>query len=214
MLNVGMAIASYERVLVSGDSAFDRWRYGGDKNALSESAQRGFEVFLGRGRCVACHSVTEEYALFSDGLFHNTGVGYLATMGPDETRFDVPLAPGRIERVESDLVRTTGTLIFRDLGRYEVTGHPDDRWKYRTPSLRNVALTAPYMHDGSLSTLRDVVLFYNSGGIPNEVLDPRIAPLGLEDSEIEDLLAFLQSLTGSNVDALVADAHAAPIGGS
>jgi cytochrome c peroxidase len=211
---IGMAIASYERVLVSGDSAFDRWYYGNDPDALSRSAQQGFEIFRGKGRCVACHTVRQEFALFSDGLFHNTGIGYFATMRPDETQFEVPLAPGLVERVESDLARTTGTKIFRDLGRYEVTGHPDDRWKYRTPTLRSVALTAPYMHDGSLPTLRDVVLFYNRGGVPNEVLDPLIAPLGLNDSEIDDLLQFLQSLTGSNVDALVNDAHAAPIGGS
>ena len=152
--------------------------------------------------------------MFTDGLFHNTGVGYFATMRPNDTQLRVPLAPGQVERVESDLARTTGAESFRDLGRYEVTEHPDDRWKYRTPTLRNVALTAPYMHDGSLPTLRDVVLFYNRGGVPNEVLDPLIAPLGLNDREIDDLLAFLQSLTGSNVDVLVADAHAAPIGGS
>ena len=91
---------------------------------------------------------------------------------------------------------------------------PQDRWRYRTPTLRNVALTAPYMHDGSLATLRDVLTFYNRGGVPNEELDPLITPLGLSDAEIEDLLAFLFSLTGSNVDALVSDAHAAPIGGS
>ena len=211
---VGMAIASYERVLVSGDSPFDRWYFGGDTESLSDSAQLGFEIFRGKGRCVACHTVTEQFALFSDGLFHNTGIGYFATMRPDDGKLDVPLAPGRIERVESDLARTTGAQSFRDLGRYEVTGDPDDRWKYRTPALRNVALTAPYMHDGSLPTLRDVVLFYNKGGVPNEVLDPLITPLGLSDGEIDDLLAFLRSLTGSNVDALVADAHAAPIGGS
>ncbi len=79
--------------------------------------------------------------------------------------------------------------------------------------MRNVALTAPYMHDGSLPSLRDVLLFYNRGGVPNEVLDPLISPLGLSDAEIDDLLSFLQSLTGSNVDALVSDAFAAPIGG-
>jgi cytochrome c peroxidase len=214
MQTVGMALASYERVLVSADSAFDRWYYGDDESALSRSAQRGFDIFRGKGRCVACHTVTEDFALFSDGRFHNTGVGYLATMRPAETEFRVPLAPGQVERVESDLAQTTGTRVFSDLGRYEVTGRPDDRWKYRTPSLRNVALTAPYMHDGSLATLRDVVLFYSRGGIPNEVLDPLISPLDLSNREIDDLLTFLQALTGSNVEALVSDAHAAPIGGS
>lgn len=211
---VGMAIASYERVLVTGDSPFDRWYFGDDKNALSAAAQRGFDVFRGKGRCVACHTVAKNFALFSDGRFHNTGLGYYATMHSANTGFDVTLAPGQVEHVETDLAQTTGMEVFRDLGRYEVTGDPDDRWKYRTPTLRNVALTAPYMHDGSLATLRDVILFYVRGGVPNEVLDPLIAPLDLNDKEIDDLVAFLESLTGSNVEALVSDAHAAPIGGS
>ena len=211
---IGMALASYERVLVSGNSDFDRWYYGNDSAAMGRSGKRGFEIFRSKGRCVVCHSINEESALFTDGRFHNTGIGYLATMGDDETKLVVPLSPGRVEQVESDLARTTGTKTFRDLGRYEVTGRPEDRWKYRTPSLRNVALTAPYMHDGSLQTLRDVVQFYNRGGVPNEVLDPLIAPLNLSDREIEDVVAFLRSLTGSNVDMLVRDAHAAPVGGS
>jgi len=134
-------------------------------------------------------------------------------MKPVDTEFDVLLAPGRAERVKSDLVQTTGSEKFSDLGRYEVTGLPEARWRYRTPTLRNVALTAPYMHDGSLATLRDVLLFYDRGGVPNEALDPLIKRLGLSDAEFEDFLAFLESLTGSNVDELVSDAHAAPIGG-
>lgn len=211
---IGMALASYQRVLVSADSPFDRWYYGNEELAVDASVKRGFEIFRGKGRCIVCHAVSEEYALFTDGRFHNTGIGYFATMRPVDTEFDVMLAPGQVERVESDLVESTGTDRFTDLGRYEVTSDPDDRWRYRTPTLRNVALTAPYMHDGSLATLRDVLLFYDRGGIPNEVLDPLIRPLGLSDAEIADLLAFLQSLTGSNVDALVSDAHAAPIGGS
>jgi cytochrome c peroxidase len=211
---IGMALASYQRVLVSADSPFDRWYYGNEEPAVDASVKRGFEIFRGKGRCIACHTVSQESALFSDGKFHNTGIGYFATMRPVDTEFDVLLAPGHVERVESDLVQSTGTDRFTDLGRYEVTGDPDDRWHYRTPTLRNVALTAPYMHDGSLATLRDVLLFYDRGGVPNEVLDPLIRPLGLSDAEITDLLAFLQSLTGSNVDALVSDAHAAPIGGS
>lgn len=211
---IGMALASYQRLLVSADSPFDRWYFGGNKSATNASARRGFDIFRGKGRCVACHSVRDDYALFTDGRFHNTGIGYFATMRPADTELEVLLAPGLAARVESDLVQTTGTKIFSDLGRYEVTGDPDDRWRYRTPTLRNVALTAPYMHDGSLTTLRDVVLFYNRGGVPNEVLDPLISPLGLSEAELDDLLAFLLSLTGSNVDTLVSDAHAAPIGGS
>ncbi len=211
---IGMAIASYERTLVSAESDFDRWYFAKEREALSADAQRGFGLFRGKGRCVACHVVSDDHALFTDNAFHNTGIGYYATMQPDIDELDVLLAPGEKWRISADVVASTVAEQFRDLGRYEVTGDPDDRWRYRTPSLRNVALTAPYMHDGSLATLREVLLFYNRGGVPNENLDPLIGPLGLTDTEISDLLTFLQSLTGSNVDDLVTDAFAAPIGGS
>ena len=211
---IGMALASYQRMLVSGDSRFDRWYFGNDRTALGAAAQRGFALFRSKAGCINCHTVGSDFALFTDGQFHNTGIGYYATMRPGVAELDVLLAPGRSERVKTDLLKTTGTVQFRDLGRYEVTGLPADRWRYRTPGLRNVVLTPPYMHDGSLASLRDVLEFYNRGGVPNEVLDPLIRPLGLSDGEIDDLLAFLKSLTGSNVGALVADAFAAPIGGS
>lgn len=214
MRSIGMALASYERTLVSADSPFDRWYFGKEKTALGESAQRGLTLFNGKARCSACHTIAQETALFTDNDFHNTGIGYLATMRPIDTELVIMLAPGQAERVETDLLQSTGTEQFRDLGRYEVTNLPADRWRYRTPNLRNVALTAPYMHDGSLPSLRDVLLFYNQGGAPNEVLDSLISPLGLNDAEIDDLLAFLRSLTGANVATLVADAFAAPIGGS
>ena len=214
MLTIGKALASYERTLVSADSPFDRWYFGGDKTTFEESAQRGFKLFSGKARCVACHTVEEEFALFTDNSFHNTGVGYFATMRPTDAELVVLLAPGQTERIDTEILQSTGTEQFRDLGRYEVTNLPADRWRYRTPTLRNVALTAPYMHDGSLSSLRDVLSFYNQGGVPNEVLDPLLNPLGLSDTEIDDLLSFLKSLTGANVDALVSDAFAAPIGGS
>ena len=80
MQTIGMALASYERVLVSADSPFDRWYFGKDEAAMSESAKRGFEIFRGKGRCISCHTVKDDYALFSDGQFHNPGIGFLATM--------------------------------------------------------------------------------------------------------------------------------------
>ena len=214
MQTIGMALANYERTLVSGDSPFDRWRFDKDETALEDSAQRGLALFVGKAGCVACHSIAQDFALFTDNGFHNTGVGYFATMRPADEEMVVMLAPGQPEHVDTDILQSTGTERSRDLGRYEVTGLPADRWRYRTPGLRNIALTAPYMHDGSLPTLRDVLLFYNQGGVPNEVLDPLIHPLDLNDAEMDDLLRFLQSLTGSNVNALVSDAFAAPIGGS
>ena len=98
------------------------------------------------------------------------------------------------------------------MGQYEITGEPVDRWKFKTPTLRNVALTAPYMHDGSISSLQDVIRFYNQGGIDNELLDPLIKPLNLTEQQINDLVSFLNSLTGDNIDEIIADAFAAPVG--
>jgi cytochrome c peroxidase len=214
METLGMAIASYERTLISGASAFDRWYYGKDPNALDAAAQRGFALFAGRAACIGCHPVGPEHALFTDDSLHNTGVGYAAAMGgrdaPETQR--VQVGPGVHLDVERSIVAQVSEVPPGDLGRYEITLDPADRWSYRTPSLRNVALTAPYMHDGSLASLREVVAFYDRGGVPNENLDPRIRPLGLGADEIDDLVAFLESLTGGDVDALVADAFAAPIG--
>ena len=102
--------------------------------------------------------------------------------------------------------------VSNDLGRYEITGDPRDRWKFRTPTLRNVAYTAPYMHDGSLATLEDVIEHYREGGVPHPGQDPRIRRLSLSEREVADLVAFLQSLTGDNLDELAAEARATEIG--
>ncbi|MCB1632207.1 MAG: hypothetical protein KDI23_10270, partial [Pseudomonadales bacterium] len=212
METVGMAVASYERALVSGNSPFDRWYYGKQADAIDESARRGFGLFTGKAGCLSCHTVGDDYALFTDDGMHNTGVGYRESMGikPDKER--VLLAPGVYVDVDRSVIDAVGHPPPADVGLYEITQNPNDRWKYRTPSLRNVALTAPYMHNGSLSTLHDVVDFYNAGGVPNELLDPRIRPLGLNGQERDDLVRFLESLSGDNVDAIVSDAFAAPVG--
>jgi cytochrome c peroxidase len=212
METIGMALASYERTLVSGTSPFDRWHYGGDEAAVSDAAKRGFELFRGKAGCVACHPVGPDHALFSDGGFHNTGVGYAAAMSRPPPRRRIQVAPGQYLTVDSEVVAQVSEPAPGDLGLYEITQDPADRWKYRTPSLRNAELTAPYMHDGSLTTLRDVVAFYDAGGVKNEVLDPLIRPLGLRPAEVDALVAFLVSLTGADVDSLVSDAFAAPIG--
>lgn len=212
METLGMALASYERTLVSGDSPFDRWRYGGESDALSPAAQRGFALFTGKAGCVACHSVGDDSALFFDNKMHNTGIGYRASMGIAPPSQPVQVAPGITLQVERSVIEAVGAPPPADLGLYEVTQNPHDRWKYKTPSLRNVALTAPYMHDGSIDSLRGVVEFYDRGGVPNEELDPLIHPLHLNEAEKTDLVAFLRALTGSNVDTLVSDAFAAPVG--
>lgn len=209
---IGMAIASYERTLVTGNSPFDRWKFGGDKRALSGAAQRGFRIFTGKGNCVVCHTIDDRHALFTDDSFHNTGLGWQSSAGGEPREYIVQLAPGVVARVPSAVIESVGEPPPSDLGRYEVTQDPADRWRYRTPSLRNVALTSPYMHDGTFRTLTDVVAFYNKGGIANPLLDPEIRPLGLTRAEMDDIVAFLESLTGDNIEALVSDAFAAPVG--
>ena len=213
METVGMALAQYQRALVSANSRFDRWRYGGEEGALTAEEKAGFEVFVGKGRCSACHLVGEKSALFTDQAWHNTGVGYRESMGLDETETErVQLAPGEFVDVPRHLVDGVSVQRTRnDLGLYETTQDPADRWKYMTPILRNVALTAPYMHNGSLLALEDVVEFYDKGGEPNEVLDPLIAPLSLNAGEKRALVAFLKTLTGDNIDALVGDAFNAAL---
>lgn len=212
MESLGMAIASYERTLNSANSPFDRWYYGKDSQALDATAQRGFKLFTGKANCSSCHAVSSEHALFTDNSLHNTGIGYAAAMDKTEQNQRVQVAPGVYVDVAAQLIASVSEAKPNDLGRYEVTQNPDDRWKYKTPSLRNVSLTAPYMHNGSFGTLRQVIEFYNKGGIVNENLDPLIRPLNLTAQEMADLEAFLNALTGDNVRELVSDAFAAPVG--
>jgi len=212
METTGMALASYERTLVSANSNFDRWYYGGEDQALSAEQQAGFNLFTGKAGCSSCHLVNEEYALFSDHLLHNTGVGYQRSMARKTGDSRVLIAPGEFVVVKEGSVAGSTEKAASDLGLYEITENPVDRWKYRTPGLRNIVLTAPYMHNGSVSSLREVIDFYNDGGIENELLDPLVRPLGLNEMEIGQILSFLESLTGDNVDRLVSDAFTVPIG--
>ncbi len=165
---VEKALASYERTLLSGNSPFDRYEYGGDKTALSPQAIRGLALFRSKdkGNCIVCHSIGGRDAVFSDGQFHNLGVG----------------------------LDSSGELL--DLGRFHATKVDAHKGSFKTPTLRNVAITGPYMHDGSLKTLKDVVDFYAGGGSSNPYLDKEVKPLPLTRAERDDLMAFLSSLTG------------------
>lgn len=168
MEKIEKAIASFERTFLSGNSPFDKYQFGGDKQALSEPAIRGLEIFSNKnkGNCATCHTIGEKSALFTDGQFHNLGAG----------------------------MDSSGEL--KDLGRFNQTKIETDRGAFRTPSLRNVAKTAPYLHDGSLKTLKEVIDFYLGGGSSNPQLDKEIKPLILSAQERQDLVAFLESLTG------------------
>ena len=213
METVGMALASYQRTLNSANSRFDRWYYGKEEDSLTYDEKEGFALFMGKAKCSSCHLVNQEYALFTDNRMHNTGHGYAVSMGVEPPTTRVQLAPGVFVDMDAEVIESVRQRPKpNDVGLYEVTQNPYDRWKYRTPSLRNIALTGPFMHDGAFTTLRKVVEFYNQGGVPNELLSPLIFPLNLTDQEMDQIVAFMQSLTGDNVQTLVADAFAAPIG--
>ncbi len=209
---LGQALAAYERTLLAADSPFDRWRYGGDESALGEDAKRGYVLFSGRAGCSACHLVGDRWALFTDQQLHNTGIGYRESMSPEPQARRIVVAPGVFLDIDTSVVAAAAEPRPNDLGRYEVTQDPADRWRYKTPTLRNISLTAPYMHNGSIASLVDVVNFYDRGGFRSELSSPLLRPLNLNDREKRDLVAFLESLTGSNTHVLIADAFAAPVG--
>ncbi len=211
---LGRALAAYQRSLLSANSAFDRWFFGGEETALVEKAKQGFALFTGKAGCANCHLIQVKSALFTDHRFHFTGIGYrsLAARASPSGSVEVEIAPGVSVPLDRAAVQSVSGPQEPDLGRHEVTLDREDLWRYKTPGLRNVALTAPYMHDGSLATLRDVVAFYNDPGIQHPQLDPRILPLGLTSGEIDRLVAFLESLTGDNIAELIADARSVAVG--
>ncbi len=156
---IAKAIAAYERTIVTGNSASDRYQ-AGDKDALSPAAVRGLALFTGKANCQVCHAGFN----FTDESYQNIGVG-----------MDKPKP---------------------DLGRYDQTHKDEDKGRFKTPTLRNIVQSAPYMHDGSEGTLSAVVEFYNQGGVPNPNLSKEIKPLNLTVEEKRDLVAFLEALTG------------------
>lgn len=204
--SLGQALAAYQRTLLSANAPFDRWRYGNDSEALSAEAIRGFALFAGKAGCASCHLVGERYALFTDYGFHSTGTGELRKRGGDGP-VSIALAPDLIVNLARHVVRSVAEPDPTDDGRLEVTSRPEDLHRFKTPSLRNVALTAPYMHDGSLASLDQVVRHYDRGGTGAPGQDPRIRPLNLSEGEMRDLVTFLHSLTGDNVNELVREAR-------
>jgi cytochrome c peroxidase len=206
MTEVTRAIAAFERTQVAGNSPFDRWFYGGEHAAMSDAAKRGYEIFINQGRCVSCHVIEQTQALFTDNRFHNIGVGI------NDIQSDVPELAGEFLKAEATLAEVDKKVLSdrrtSELGRFAVSRGFDDLGSFKTPTLRNIAVTAPYMHDGSLETLRDVVVHYNNGGVTvendpvNDFLSGGIRPLKLTDQEIEDLVAFMEALTSPEYSAL------------
>ena len=200
---IGQAISTYERTLLAADSAFDRWRYGGEEDALGPLAKEGFDLFTGKAGCVACHVLDEREAVFTDHLFHDDGVGWIPSRDIGAGRLMTP----RGLPVYADLNDPEAVPTPSDMGRMEVTKEFVDMFRYRTPSLRNIDLTAPYMHNGSFATLEDIIAYYGDGGFRHFGIDPLVRDLKLEETEKAALVAFLKSLTAGNIEALIAEAQ-------
>jgi cytochrome c peroxidase len=191
MTTLGRAIAAYEATLLRGDSRFDRAVFAGDRSALSAQEWRGYEIFVSKGGCASCHRVEKDSALFTDQSWHNTGVAFKPAVPTTKTHIE--LAPGLTKEVD---LASLGLAAAppHDVGRFEITNDPADRWAYVTPMLRGVADSWPYMHDGSFRTLEEIIDFYDRGGGPNPALDPKIKPLHLTPEEKTALVAFLKTL--------------------
>lgn len=199
--NVGKSIAAYERLLISRDSPFDEYlRSMKTTEEFSESALRGLKIFIGKGNCRICHSGTN----FTDGEFHNTGVPPRGFTAPrDSGRY----AGGKL--VVADAFNAAGKYSDDRDGpaaeriRSLVNG-PEHWGAFKTPSLRSIALSPPYMREGQLATLEEVVRFYST--LEDQVgmghhQESILVPLNLDDGEVADLVAFLESLTGAPLDA-------------
>jgi len=157
--HVAMAIATFERTVLSGNSPFDKFK-AGDKKAMTESQVRGMSVFFEKAQCDRCHIGFN----FTDGSYENIGIG-----------MDKPNP---------------------DLGRYLVTKNEEHKGAFKTPTLREIEHTAPYMHDGTLKTLEEVVEHYDKGGIPNANLSKQMKKLNLTPQDKADLVTFLKALSG------------------
>ncbi len=196
--NLARAIAAYERTLVSFNSPFDRF-IAGDRTAIDDSAQRGWDLFNGQARCNKCHALTDtrkDVTLFMDYDFHNIGIGII--------RHDVAALARQAEQVIQSgdthaLDRAALQTDMSALGRFLVTKKESDTASFKTPGLRNLLMTGPYFHDGSQVTLWDVMDHYNKGdGLQNPWLDEDMQPLALTERDIGDVVAFLASLTSDD----------------
>jgi len=191
---IAQAIAAFERTLLTGNSPFDRF-IAGDQNAISESAKRGWQLFQGKARCITCHEFNRSNPFFTDNKYHNIGVAMNQEGFAELARkAELLVKEGKLDQRKLDELALNPA--YSELGRFLVTFNRKDIGAFKTPTLRNVELTAPYMHDGSEATLLDVIEFYNRGGNENPNLSGEMRPLNLTDQEKQDLVEFLKSLTG------------------
>ena len=192
--HIVQAIASFERTLITLNTPFDRF-IAGESSALSDSAKRGWELFQGKARCLTCHEFTESYPFFTDNKFHNIGVAM-----KDK---DFEALARKAAGTDADPSALAHDKASAELGRFLVTREPKDIGAFKTPGIRDIALTAPYLHDGSEKTLESVVEFYNKGGVPNPYLDGGMRPLNLSDEEKKDLVEFMKALTSDDLPEFI-----------
>jgi cytochrome c peroxidase len=195
--DLAAAIAAFERTQFSGEAPFDRFIQG-DEKAIDDSARRGWALFNGKGRCNSCHAGNAVSPLFSDQKFHNIGVAAHKQDFPVLAREAVAIVDSGDQKQIDELAIQSK---FSELGRFLVTKQTNDVGAFKTPTLRNIAITGPYMHDGSLATLWDVMDHYNKGGVANPFLDGGMQRLGLTEPEIDDLVQWMASLTSDKFAA-------------
>ena len=189
--DMGRAVAAFERTRLSTEAPFDRFLHG-DQKALNAQQQRGWALFTGKARCGSCHTYEPALPLFGDNRFHNTGVG---AVKQDFSQLAKRAADSAAAGNNAEIDKLALETDYSELGRFLVTQKKEDIGAFKTPFLRDTLLTGPYMHDGSLETLWDVVQFFNKGGGRNSFLDTEVKPLGLTADEVDDLVNFLGALT-------------------
>jgi hypothetical protein len=186
---IAEAIAAYVESIRSSEAPFDRF-LAGDSIAISAAAQRGYELFRGRAGCAQCHLLSGGRPEFTDHRFHNTGISFRRP--PPVISPDTGLATVAPEGRE-------------DLGLGSMSRAEPDSGSFKTPTLRDVAVRPPYMHDGSFPTLASVVRNYARGSAKNAHLDAKVRPFPVSGAEVADLVAFLESLTGDVQPGLAPD---------
>lgn len=207
----GKSIEAYERLIVSRNSRFDQWVASGGTSGLSASEQNGLKVYLGKGRCLLCHSGPN----FTDNGFHGIGVPQIGAHVPAAPPADRGRIDG-IQQVQNDPFNGVGLFsdnVSAGLSKLSglLTGDPGQLGRFKTPTLRSIGETGPYMHTGHLKTLKEVIQFYNAGGnVSGFVGLNELQPLGLTAGEIDDLVAFLLTLDGAELPASVTSTPVLP----
>ena len=202
--HVVLAIAAFERTIIAGDSRFDHWYFKGEP-VLTQKEIKGYQTFVGNGRCVSCHVIEQTTALFTDNKFHNIGVGINKIAENEIASLSSEYLSAQYNKSQVDL-KVLQDSKSSELGRFAVDTNLTEMGAFKTSTLRNIALTAPYMHDGSLKTLEEVVEHYNRGGASSdkETITPHLSggirPLNLTKEEKESLVAFMKTLTSKKFE--------------